>query len=1053
MEKKPSKSIFYVKCLKKFLLTSGVVLFLLTQNAIPLLAESNVIVRGSDGMQKVKVTGRVVDASGNAMTGVNVVEKGTINGNITEADGTFAITVASSNSIIVFSFIGYDPQEVVVGNQASLNITLKETTTGLNEVVVIGYGTAKRKDVTGSIASINGSEVRDIPAANITSALQGRISGVQMDQTSTKPGATLQIRIRGTRSLNADNDPLVVIDGIPFSGSISDIPTSSIKSIDILKDAASTAIYGSRGANGVIMITTNKGYVGQKAQITYSGYAGIKDVFARYPMMNGKEFAALRTYANLHGTQHLNTADESDDTNTDWQKLLYKTGFVTSHDLSIAGGSDAGSYNFGAGYYRDEAVVPLQDYTRYSIHSSLDQQIGKYLRIGFNTTSNYAVTNGNSLGAVGNAVSYSPIANIYNDDGSLKERFMEATSGATWVSTRKTLDALGDKYINQNRAFATYNSLYGEVKIPGIEGLKYRLNLGLDYRQSNDGSYTGVGVFSGTASNNSVASIGNAHTLHWEVENLLTYDRTFAEKHQINFVALYSAEQKMYNSSSISVKDIPMDAFEFYNLGQATGDKTINPNYQYYTLQGLESYMGRLMYSYAGKYMISVMARSDGSSVLATGHKWHTYPAISAGWNITEEPFMKSISQIDQLKLRVGYGETSNQAISPYSTLGTCSTRPYNFGASTYRQGLYVSKLPNPDLGWEYSQTYNIGLDFALLKNRLSGTIELYKMDTHDVLLDLTLPSTSGVSTYTANIGKTQNKGIEFTLNGTILDNYNGWTWDAGINIYANRNKLVALASGNKRDESNWWFVGHPIDVIYDYKKIGLWQADDQYLTDYEPGGNAGMIKVKYTGDYDADGKPTRAIGSADQQIMSLEPNFLGGFNTRIAYKGIDLSIIGTFKDGGKLISTLYGSNGYTNQLNARSGNNVKVDYWTEDNIHAKYPRPNGLGGDNPKYGSTLGYFNASYLKIRTITLGYNLNTSAKVKNLGFKTMRIYATAQNPFVFFSPYKKESGMDPETNSTADQNNAVPMSGTLKRLLTIGTNTPSTRNYLIGLELTF
>jgi len=415
---------------------------------------------------------------------------------------------------------------------------------------------------------------------------------------------------------------------------------------------------------------------------------------------------------------------------------------------------------------------------------------------------------------------------------------------------------------------------------------------------------------------------------------------------------------------------------------------------------------------------------------------------------------MKNINLIDMMKLRIGYGQTSNQAINPYATLGLLSTRPYNFGDDTYAIGYYVSTLPNPNLGWEYSITKNIGLDFSLMNNRLSGTIEYYITNTKDILLSVSLPGTSGVSSYMANIGETQNKGIELSLNGVILNNLNGWTWEAGINLYANRNKLVKLASGQERDEANWWFVGHPIDVIYDYEKIGLWQEPDTALLKVlEPGGNVGMIRVKYTGEYNADGTPVRAIGPADRQIIEIEPDFQGGFNTRIAYKGLDLSIIGTFKKGGILNSTLYGSSGYLNLMSGRRGN-VKVDYWTPENTDAKYPKPGGLtANDNPKYGSTLGYFDASYLKIRTVTLGYNFDQIKSLKNIGVYRLRLYLTLQNPLVLFSPYHKESGMDPETNSYGNENAAVPYSYNLRRLLTIGTNTPTTRNYLIGISLTF
>ena len=311
------------------------------------------------------------------------------------------------------------------------------------------------------------------------------------------------------------------------------------------------------------------------------------------------------------------------------------------------------------------------------------------------------------------------------------------------------------------------------------------------------------------------------------------------------------------------------------------------------------------------------------------------------------------------------------------------------------------------------------------------------------------------MSSYTGNIGETQNKGLEFTLNGTILNNVNGWTWDAGINIYGNRNKLVALASGEDQDVANNWFVGYPIDVVYDYQKIGLWQAADSasnYMNILEPGGRVGMIRVKYTGDYNADGTPARAIGSDDRIPISLEPKFEGGFNTRVSYKGFDLSVVGAFKKGGVLISSLYASNGYLNLESGRR-NNVKIDYWTPTNTGAEFPNPAGpTSGDNPKYGSTLGYFDASYLKIRTITLGYDFKPKGMAKT-GIDKFRIYALVQNPFVMFSPYHKLSGMDPETNSYSNQNAAVPYSNNLKRLLTIGTNTPSTRNYLIGINLTF
>lgn len=1018
--------------MKKQIINYRIVTLIILMSFIPLLAMS----------QTVTIKGVIKDVSGEPVVGASITETGTSNGIIADLDGNFTLKV-SPKATLTISFMGYRTQTVSVAGKTSLSIILEEDTQLLGEVVVVGYGVQRKEAVTGSVASIKNEAIREVPASDITQALQGRIAGVDMSQTSSKPGSSMQIRIRGTRSLNASNDPLIVLDGIPFAGSMSDINPSDIKSIDILKDASATAIYGSRGANGVLLITTNKGQMGTKAQVSYNGYIGLKTLFAKYPMMNGPEFVKLREYAN----KYQNGVDEANDVNTDWQDKFYKNSMVTNHDLSILGGAEKGSYNFGVGYYRDESLMPSQNYTRYSIRGTLDQEVGKYLKFGFITNNNYSVTNGGNLGLY-NVLSTTPISNPYNADGSLK-RTVKMASDESWVMTRSSINNLGDSWIDQTRAFGSYNTIYGEVKIPKVEGLKYKLNIGLNYRQLNTGNYTGEGVFSATADNPSTAGISNSYTTNWTIENLITYDRTFANKHSLNVVALYSAEETSYDKSQVSATGIPADQFQFYNLGHATKEIIVDPASQSYYKSGLTSWMGRAMYSYDDRYMLSIAFRADGSSRLAPGHKWHTYPAISAGWNITKEAFMEDVNWLNNLKVRVGYGQTSNQSVPSYKTLGLLGTRPYNFG-NTNAVGYYVSELPNPNLGWEYSETWNYGLDFSLFNHRLSGTFEYYVQNTKDLLLSVGLPSTSGVGSYMANVGKSQNKGFELSLNGTILDNVNGWTWDLGVNLYANKNKLVSLASGQTRDENNWWFVGHPIDVIYDYEKTGLWQEGDKYRDILEPGGNAGMIKVKYTGEYNADGSPVRKIGPEDRQIIDVNPDFQGGFNTRVAYKGFDLSMVGAFKSGGTLISTLYSSSGYLNMMNGRR-NNVKVDYWTPENTGAKYPKPGGIdSGDNPKYGSSLGYFDASYLKIRTITLGYDFKPDL-TKKLGVNKLRVYATVQNPFVLFSPYHRESGMDPETNSYGEENQAVK---TYKqRLLVIGTNSPATRNYLVGLNVTF
>ena len=993
--------------------------------------------------QTQQATGHVEDSQG-PLIGATVMEKGTNNGTVTDFEGNFSLNVKPGATLVI-SYVGYESQEVKAG--ANVHVNLKEDGHVVNEVVVIGYGTQRREAVTGSVANIGGEKLNQIAASNAAQALQGRVAGVLMTQTSSKPGSEMQIRIRGQRSLSASNDPLIVLDGIPFMGQLSDINPSDIKSMDILKDASATAIYGSRGANGVIIITTVKGSQGTPAKVSYNGYVSFKKIFKKYPMMDGPTFSKFRQYVG----KYQNSLDESDNTNTDWQDLYYQTGVSHNHDVSVAGGTNGGSYSFGAGYYHDESVVPTEGYDRVSVRGNFDQKVGEWFRFGLSTNTSYRKTQG--VNDMHNVLTASPLSSPYDEDGNLK-RYNALPADDKTVVTKEVVERDKDVWLNENKGIGTFNTLFGEVKCPWVEGLSYRINIGLNFRNSKQGSFTGTGVNNKDANAVNGGSVYENQTRNWAVENLLTFDRAFG-KHNLNLVAMYSAEQTTYEQSGGSAQEIPADYFQYYALDKATGQSNL-VGYNYWQ-SGLISWMGRAMYSYDNKYMLSVAVRSDASSRLAEGHKWHTYPAVSAGWNIARESFMENATWIDNLKLRVGYGETSNQSINPYSTLGGLAIRNYNFGNGTnYKAGYYVNSLPNPDLGWEYSKTWNFGLDFSFFNGRLSGSFEYYIQKTRDILLDVSLPSTSGVSSYTGNIGKTENKGWEFTLNGIIIDNKNGWNWEAGINLYANRNKLTELASGEDRDEGNRWFVGYPIDVIYDYEYEGLYQAGEEAAMNIlEPGGNIGMIKVKYTGDYDANGLPTRQIGPEDRQIISMEPKLMGGFNTTVGYKGFDLTVIGAFQIGGKLISALHSSSGYLNQLTSRV-NNMDVDYWTEQNTGAKYPKPGGIqNGDNPKYGSTLGYFDAGYLKIRAITLGYNFDSLKCIKDFGISRLRLYASVQNPFVLFSPFNNESGLDPETNSWANENTAVAVDGYTgkHKMPIIGYNTPATRNFLLGLNLTF
>lgn len=1005
--------------------------------------------------QTISVQGTVKDATGEPIIGASVVVPGTTNGTMTDTDGNYTIQASSQGKLTV-SFIGYLVQTIDVSGRNRIDIVLEEDNKVLDEVVVIGYGTQRREAVTGSVASMRGDVLREVQTGNVTSALAGRVPGVQIQQTSSKPGADMQIRIRGTRSLTGDNAPLVVLDGIPFGGTIGDINPNDIKNIDILKDASATAIYGSRGAGGVIIVTTHKGNAGAKPKVTYDAYFGIKTLYHRYPMMTGSELYQLRKDAGMYKDTEGNPTmglDEAQGNNTDWQDLMFKNAITTNHNISITGGSESGSFNVGAGYYKDQALLPEQNYSRISLRAAVDQNIGRYLRFGLTTNNNYNVTNGQSIGLY-NTLALSPLIDPWNEDGSWKT-VVQSVGDKYWAYSRDAIESLNDRYADNQRGFGSYNSLYGEVKIPEVDGLSYRLTLGLDYRNVQRGRYQGMGVFSDTPTAASTASLDKNTYYKWAIEHLVTYEKTF-NKHHLTLNGLYAAEQSHYDRSYANATNVP-EQFQYWNIGRAE-NVVYNPDEQDYWERGLISYMARVMYDYDSRYMLLASVRWDGSSVLASGHKWITYPGFSAGWNIARESFMESTNDwLDNLKLRIGWGLTSNQAINPYTTLGSLGTRPYNFGDSK-QTGFYVATTPNPDLGWEFTKVWNFGLDFSFLRNRLWGTIEYYNADTYDILQSVNLPSTAGVGSYLANIGEMNNRGFELSLNGVILENLNGWTWEAGINLYSNRNRITKLASGQEKDELNKWFVDHSINSIYDYEKIGLWQEGDKYLDILEPGGNVGMIKVKYTGDYNADGTPVRAIGSEDRQVINTDPDWQGGFSTRVAYKNWDLNVLGTFQHGGILVSSLHTANGYLNMLSGRRGN-VKVDYWTPENTDAKYPKPGGItSSDNPKYGSTLGYFDGTYFKVGSITLGYNFDSNAAwFKRIGLSSARLYFTLQNAFVLFSDFNKETGLDPVTNSYGNENAAVTDNSSLpyraSSTLTVGTNSPQSRNFLFGLNVSF
>ncbi|MDR2293109.1 MAG: TonB-dependent receptor [Prevotellaceae bacterium] len=979
-----------------------------------------------------------VTVNGEPLAGVTVLVQETNRYAMTDDGGNYTITAVDQNSVLAFSFIGYKTVNETVGARSVINVAMEEDVQQLEQTVVVGYGTQRKSDVTGAIASVNEGTLREVPVSSISQSIQGRVAGVYIQQTSTSPGKGSQIRIRGNRSLSASGDPLIVVDGIPFQGTLNDLAPDAIKSIDILKDASATAIYGSRGANGVILITTFRGTGNIKPQLSYNAYYGVASIAKKYEVFNAEEFVKYREISG-YGQPDPWLPQEQDYFTThksyDWQDELYQTAKVTSHDINFRAGSDFISGGLGLGYYNETSPIPGQEFTRYSLRGNLDMNINKWLKVGLSTNNSFGLTDGENVDiiALKGVVNFSPLVNPYDEDGNIIAQPLSPREDGYSPLLIKNEDL----WAQEHQRFMSFNSLYAEAHI--LPDLKYRVNFGFFYLHDQYGEfYAKESPFQDVPGSPSKASLANTNVYGYTLDHLLYYDKTFADKHRIGATLLYSVEDNYVDYSSVTGTDMTADYISYHDLSTANEGVTAFGSHQRKTLL---SYMGRLNYAFDNKYMATITFRSDGSSVLAPGNKWHSYPAVSLAWNINREKFMEKLNFIDMLKLRVGYGQTSNQSIGAYSTLGSMTQTKYNFGED-YVYGYYPFTIENAELGWEYSDTYNAGIDFSFWRGRLSGSIEAYIQKTTAVIVSVNSPASSGIAAATnRNIGRTENKGMEFTLRGSIFRpaNPEGFSWDVDYNLSFNRNKLLSLASGQTQDEGNGWFVGHPIDVIYDYNKIGIWQlGEEQEAAKYWS--TPGMFKFE---DVDNDGM----ITPADRKVLGkYEPDAEMGMTHRLRYKNFDFTLVAYARIGGMLVSAIHMRQAYLNTLAGRL-NNLKVDYWTEDNPTNKYPKPD-LTRLNNSFDTTMGYFDASFLRIQTITLGYSLPKSLLSK-FGVTELRVYLTCNNVATLFSPYMDDGGVDPQPTGYGSQGTTGgPISS---RQLTVGLSTPPVRQFLLGVNI--
>lgn len=949
--------------------------------------------------QSIPIRGKVTGPDGNAIIGASVSVKGQKTGTVTDVTGSYKLQ-APKNAVLTFSFIGFLPQDVPVNGRSDIEVKLAEDQKKLDEVVVVGYGQQKKKDVTGAISSINSKTIMEVPVTNAQQALQGRTPGIDVLNNSNKPGDEPQVRVRGTRSLSAGNDPLYVVDGIPFAGNLNDINPQDISSMDVLKDASATAIYGSRGANGVVLVSTRKGKIG-KPQVNYSGMYGVVNSLGRTDMMNSQQYLAMKREANrAAGLYDDSNPDASDakiftavelanikkGVNTDWQSLLIDQGWQTRHSLGVSGGNEATKYAVTGGYFKDQGVMKLQSYERYNLHVAVDQMIGKRIQVGVSSLSTYSMRKGSTYNGMSAALKMLPIADPYDASGKLI-----TYPTADNQQPNALLDYQDGNRVERLSHIRFFNSLYGEVTI--LDGLKYRLNVGTDVFQNN------YGLFQGKKNTDLLIGGGDATAtkqgqLVWAytVENLLTYNKTI-KKHSLNLTALYSVQRQREDSSSASVRGIPVEWQEYYNLGQAANVTAIGSQLGTWTIL---SYMGRLNYGYDDRYLLTLTLRADGSSRFAPGHKWGYFPSVAVGWNVTSEDFMKSVSWVENLKLRASYGRIGNTGIPPYATQGLLGRMPYSFGNKGVT-GFSPILLRNPNLTWETTASYNYGVDFSLFKGRLSGSIDQYKQKTTDLLLQRFLPFSNGVNYVLENTGVTQNTGWELGLSAVILETKGGFNWSMDLNWFRNREKILALGEGKTQDVGNGWFVGQPTYVYYDYKKVGIWQ-DEASAQVYKQ--HQGEIQL-------ADLNNDKKLDDKDRTILGApQPKWSGGMTQRFSYKGIDLAIVAFARMGSMVKSDFYSS---YNTLFGRY-NNLDVDYWTPANHTNAFPRPNA-NQERPNNYNTLSYFDGDFIKIRNITLGYSL-PSRIMKRWQMESLRFSVDVKQPLIL-APYRqKYKGIDPE-----------------------------------------
>ncbi len=998
------------------------------------------------GLAQQAITGKVTSSEdGQGVPGVSVMIKGTNKGTTTDANGSYKINSSSAKDVLSFSAIGYTTSEVAVGSKNTINVVLNVENQALSEVVVVGYGTQKKSQLTGAISQVSAKQISEMPITNLGQALQGRTAGVDVSQSGSKPGQTAKILIRGRRSFNAGNDPLYVVDGIPLSAGYEDFNPNDVQSMEVLKDATATAIYGARGANGVVLITTKRGAVKGKTTVTYDMYVGQSQVLNKLRLFNGTEFAeyvreAYRStgiYRNAAGAivptgQSDPVADGkvavlggdpnvveglAQGRSTDYQDLILKNGFQQNHSIGIQGGNDRTQFYISAGYFLDKGVSEGLDYSRYSLRANIDHDINKWLKVGISSYMMFSDRNGENLNPYSFTINQNPLGAPYKADGSIN---FTPTNDA--LLTNPLAEIVPGAQVDNTKKYRIFNSIYTEVKL--MEGLKYRVNFGPDFTLSRWGRFIGAQT-NARKGGDAQASTQSNFGFNWTLENIINYSKTI-QKHNFNVTLLHSIQRDRYENYASNVQGVPAETQQFYNLGNASSVLGVGSSLTEWTINSL---MARINYDYNDKFLVTLTMRRDGSSRFGVNSKYGNFPGVAVGYNISNEPFLKSVQWLDLLKVRAGWGSVGNQGVSPYQTQGLLSRTAYAWD-NTAAFGYRPNTIGNPDLRWESSATKNVGIDFSFLKGRVQGSLELYQTNTTDLLLSDQLPGSIGFSAVTKNVGETRNRGIELGVSTINVDTKGGFRWTTDFQFTKNSEAIVSLYNGAKDDVGNRWFIGQPLNSFFDYKKVGIWQISEaEQAKKFYPGDNAnalgagvGQIKVQ---DTNGDG----VINANDRVLLGSDvPDFSAGLTNRFTYKNFDLSFFLFGRFGQMIVS------GFHQDNNALAGRyqQIKVDYWTPNNPNADFPRPFS-NQEFPQYRQTLIYFDGSFIKLRNINFGYSFNSTV-AKKLGMESLRVFSSIQQPFIWSSFISKYNGVDPETSGTSVNNGVTPAT----KVFTVGIN---------------